>query len=129
MVGAIEKKLLAAGFLVHSPLTGAEGRRLIRDLRPDIIVMTIHLPDDDGFDICRDVRRESQVPIIMLTGRAEEVDRIVGLELGADDYITKPFSLGELVARIKAVLRRASMPPYRPRRTPANSKAWEDTSA
>jgi two-component system response regulator RegX3 len=73
---------------------------------PDLVLLDVMLPDGDGRDLCRDIRKGSDVPIIMLTARGEEVDRIVGLELGADDYVVKPFSAGELVARIRAILRR-----------------------
>jgi len=78
-----------------------------RQEKPDLIVLDLNLPGMDGLDVCRALRRESSVPIIMLTARAEEMDRLVGLELGADDYIVKPFSPRELVARVRAVLRRA----------------------
>jgi two-component system alkaline phosphatase synthesis response regulator PhoP len=77
-----------------------------RHERPDLIVLDLNLPGMDGLDVCRALRRESDVPIIMLTARIEETDRLIGLELGADDYITKPFSPRELVARVRAVLRR-----------------------
>ena len=73
---------------------------------PDLILLDVMLPDGDGRDLCREIRKESDVPIIMLTARGEEVDRIVGLELGADDYVVKPFSAGELVARMRAIMRR-----------------------
>jgi DNA-binding response OmpR family regulator len=76
---------------------------------PDLILLDVMLPDGDGRDLCRDLRRASDVPIIMLTARGEDVDRIVGLELGADDYVVKPFSVGELVARIRAILRRGRL--------------------
>ena len=79
------------------------------------------LPDGSGFDVCRELRRDSQVPIIMLTARGEEADRVVGLELGADDYVVKPFSGREVVARIRAVLRRADAP--EPRRRAARSRS------
>jgi DNA-binding response OmpR family regulator len=111
LVGAIAKKMETAGFKVTTATTGGECRRLIKGGSPDLVILDLGLPDDDGTDICRDIRRESRVPIIMLTARAEETDRIVGLELGADDYITKPFSLSELVARAKAVLRRSEPAP------------------
>lgn len=106
LVGAIQKKFETAGFDVGVATTGAVGRQLIERDKPDLVVLDLALPDDDGTDICRDTRASSGIPIIMLTGRAEETDRIVGLELGADDYVTKPFSLSELVARARAVLRR-----------------------
>lgn len=95
------------GFEVAVALNGAEARALLERRDADLILLDVNLPDESGFDIARDVRRVSSVPIIMLTGRKDEVDRIVGLYLGADDYVAKPFSAGELAARIRAVLRRA----------------------
>jgi len=77
---------------------------------PDLVLLDLMLPDGSGFDVCRELRQHSQVPIIMLTARGEEADRVVGLELGADDYVVKPFSGREVVARIRAVLRRAATP-------------------
>ena len=79
-------------------------------LSPDLVILDVMLPRLDGFEVCRLLRRESGVPILMLTARGEEVDRIVGLELGADDYVTKPFSMRELLARVRNLLRRASSP-------------------
>ena len=81
--------------------------QLLRTEKPDLIILDVMLPSANGFEVCRRIRRESEVPIIMLTARAEEADRVVGLELGADDYMTKPFSMRELVARVKTILRRA----------------------
>jgi two-component system alkaline phosphatase synthesis response regulator PhoP len=95
-----------SGFRVMSAEDGASARALARRERPDLIVLDLKLPDMDGLDLCRTLRRESGVPIIMLTARSEETDRLIGLELGADDYITKPFSPRELVARVRTVLRR-----------------------
>lgn len=95
----------------YEVLTATDGRqalRLAQEGRPDLIVLDLMLPEVDGLDVCRELRRSSQVPIIMLTARGEEVDRVVGLELGADDYLCKPFSVRELLARIKAVLRRVA---------------------
>jgi two-component system alkaline phosphatase synthesis response regulator PhoP len=95
----------------YEVLTADNGRdalRLAHDRLPDLVLLDLMLPEVDGLDVCRELRRSSQVPIIMITARAEEVDRVVGLELGADDYVCKPFSVRELLARIKAVLRRAS---------------------
>ncbi len=86
---------------------GAEALTLAREQTPDLIVLDVMLPTLDGFSVCRILRNESDVPIVILTARGNEVDRIVGLELGADDYIVKPFSLGEFLARVRAVLRRA----------------------
>lgn len=86
---------------------GQSGLSMARGEKPDLIVLDLMLPVMDGLDVCRTLRRTSDVPIIMLTARAEEADRLIGLELGADDYITKPFSPRELVARVRALLRRA----------------------
>jgi two-component system response regulator RegX3 len=87
--------------------TAAEGVSLAGELAPDLVLLDVMLPDGSGYDVCRELRRDSDVPIIMLTARGEETDRIVGLEVGADDYVLKPFSARELVARIRAVLRRS----------------------
>src|SRR6266446_6755421 len=81
---------------------------LARGQSPDLIILDVMLPSASGFDICKALRRTSSTPIIMLTARAEETDKVVGLEIGADDYLTKPFSMRELMARVKTVLRRAS---------------------
>lgn len=85
---------------------GQEALRLVRQKSPDLILLDLMIPEMDGLDVCRELRKTSDVPIIMITARGEEIDRVVGLELGADDYVTKPFSVRELMARIKAVLRR-----------------------
>jgi len=95
-----------AGFEVLQAYAGKEGLFAARQERPDLIILDLGLPQMDGLDVARVLRRETQVPIIILTARVEETDRVVGLELGADDYVTKPFSPRELVARVKAVLRR-----------------------
>jgi DNA-binding response OmpR family regulator len=87
--------------------TAAAALRLARSEPPDLVLLDLTLPDGDGRDVCRELRRHSQVPIVMLTARGTETDRVVGLELGADDYVVKPFSVAEVVARIRAVLRRA----------------------
>jgi len=102
--------LIAAGFDVITASDGPEGLAAARHDRPDLIVLDLMLPGMDGLDVCREMRRESSTPIIMLTARVEESDKLVGLELGADDYLTKPFSPRELVARVRTVLRRASGP-------------------
>lgn len=94
------------GFQVESAHDGQIALSAARQTKPDLIVLDLNLPGMDGLDVCRALRRESSVPIIMLTARAEEMDRLIGLELGADDYIVKPFSPRELVARVRAVLRR-----------------------
>src|SRR4051812_2499000 len=96
-----------AGFRVTSSGDGREGLAQFRHEPFDLVVLDVMLPSLDGFEVCREIRRESQAPIVMLTARSELHDVVVGLELGADDYVTKPFELPELVARVKAVLRRA----------------------
>src|SRR5574342_880532 len=85
---------------------GREALRLAGQAPPDLILLDLMIPEVDGLDVCRELRRTSNVPIIMITARGEEVDRVVGLEIGADDYMSKPFSVRELMARVKAVLRR-----------------------
>ena len=100
--------LTAAGFAVITAGDGTTGLALARKEHPDLIVLDGMLPQMDGLDVTRELRRESSVPIVMLTARVEESDKLVGLELGADDYITKPFSPRELVARVRTVLRRAA---------------------
>lgn len=94
------------GYRVDSAFDGATALEMIRDDEPSLVVLDIMLPKMDGFEVCRQVRATSEVPIIMLTARDEDIDKIVGLELGADDYLTKPFNPRELVARVKAILRR-----------------------
>jgi two-component system alkaline phosphatase synthesis response regulator PhoP len=94
------------GFQVLTAADGVTALATARHERPDLVVLDLNLPGMDGLDVCRALRRESAVPIIMLTARVEESDRLIGLELGADDYISKPFSPRELVARVRAVLRR-----------------------
>jgi DNA-binding response OmpR family regulator len=94
------------GHKVIAASTGNEGLRLAQEARPDLVVLDLMLPGIDGLEICRRLRQESSVPIVMLTARVEEEDRLAGLDLGADDYITKPFSPRELAARVRAVLRR-----------------------
>ena len=95
-----------SGFRVVTAADGKMALTVARHERPDLIVLDLNLPSMDGLDVCRALRRESDVPIILLTARVEETDRLIGLELGADAYITKPFSPRELVARVRAVLRR-----------------------
>ena len=102
------------GFRVLSTGDGQAALAMARREQPDLVVLDLNLPGMDGLDVCRALRRESGVPIIMLTARVEESDRLIGLELGADDYIPKPFSPKELVARVRAVLRRAKGEVYQP---------------
>jgi two-component system alkaline phosphatase synthesis response regulator PhoP/two-component system response regulator ResD len=94
------------GFTVEEALDGAQALRKIQSLNPALVVLDLMLPEVDGWEVCRRTRVDSDVPIIMLTARSDDVDKIVGLELGADDYLTKPFNPRELVARVKAILRR-----------------------
>ena len=101
------------GYRVEAAMDGQKALEKIDSLDPALVILDIMLPEVDGFDVCRRVRAESDVPIIMLTARDDDVDKIVGLELGADDYMTKPFNPRELVARVKAILRRADQAPRR----------------
>jgi two-component system, OmpR family, response regulator RegX3 len=99
--------LAREGFDAHPARTAAEALELAPRLDPDLVLLDVMLPDGSGFDVLRALRSESRVPVVMLTARGDEADRIVGLELGADDYVVKPFSAREVAARIRAVLRRA----------------------
>lgn len=99
--------LTSDGFEVAEADSGSDGLRLFREKTPDLVLLDVVMPGTDGFEVLRVIRAESDVPVIMLTARAEEVDRVVGLTVGADDYVTKPFSPRELSARIRAVLRRS----------------------
>jgi DNA-binding response OmpR family regulator len=101
------------GYRVEDAMDGQQALEKIDSLEPALVILDIMLPEVDGFEVCRRVRAESDVPIIMLTARDDDVDKIVGLELGADDYVTKPFNPRELVARVKAILRRAEGAPRR----------------
>lgn len=96
------------GFDTSVAASAAAALELAKQVRPDLVLLDVMLPDGSGFDVARELRRDSRVPIIMLTARGEEADRVAGLELGADDYVVKPFSARELVARVRAVLRRAA---------------------
>jgi len=106
MVRFIRMNLEHDGFLVSEAFNGKQAISRMRDVNPDLILLDIMMPDVDGFDVLETLREISNVPVIMLTAKGEEDDRVRGLELGADDYVTKPFSPRELVSRIKAVLRR-----------------------
>jgi DNA-binding response OmpR family regulator len=102
----IELYLRGAGFRVLQAASGERGLQLIEQHRPAMVLLDIGLPDIDGFEVCRRIRSTNNLPVLFLTARDGEVDRVLGLELGADDYVTKPFSPRELVARVKAILRR-----------------------
>ena len=104
----LELYLSGQGYLVDTESSGSKAAERVREGRPDLLVLDLMLPEQSGFDVLKQVRAFSQVPVIILTARDAEHDKILGLELGADDYMTKPFSPGELVARARAVLRRAS---------------------
>ncbi len=106
IVRALRLYLDQAGYSTAAVYDGAQAIPAFRQEKPDLILLDLNLPNRDGVDICRAIRRDSAVPIIMLTARSDEMDRLVGLELGADDYIVKPFSPREVVARVRAVLRR-----------------------
>jgi DNA-binding response OmpR family regulator len=114
----LKYNLSSAGFSVQEASDGASGLRTARTARPDLILLDLMLPGMSGFDFARALRKTSRVPIIMITAKDAEVDKIVGLELGADDYITKPFSVREVLARVHAVLRRASPDANEPRSIP-----------
>ena len=103
----LQEYLVRAGFDVLVAANGTDMYQHLQNEYPDLIILDIMMPGDDGFQLCQQVRRNSQIPIIMLTAASDEADRVIGLELGADDYIAKPFSPRELLARIKALLRRA----------------------
>jgi DNA-binding response OmpR family regulator len=99
--------LAEEGFQVHTATDAATAESLCEEISPDLVILDVMLPGKSGLDLARDLRAHSDVPIVMLSARADEVDRILGLEFGADDYVTKPFSPRELVSRVKAILRRA----------------------
>ncbi len=100
--------LTREGFETQTACDGGEGLRMALEGEPDLILLDVMLPVKDGFEVCKQVRAQSDVPIIMLTAREEEADKVTGLELGADDYVTKPFSMRELIARVRANMRRTA---------------------
>lgn len=108
IVEILKFNLTKSGYRVLTALDGEEGYRLALSEKPDLILLDVMLPKMDGFEVCKKVREKQSTPIIMLTARDEEVDKVLGLELGADDYCTKPFSVRELMARVKANIRRTS---------------------
>jgi DNA-binding response OmpR family regulator len=97
-----------AGYAVRTAATGGEALRQVASERPELVVLDLMLPDLDGIEVCKRIRQDSDLPILMLTARDEDVDKIIGLEVGADDYLTKPFNPRELVARVRSILRRAA---------------------
>ena len=109
LIDVLKYNFSKEGYRVVTAIDGLQGLEVARAEKPDIIILDIMLPKLDGLEVCRILRKEMTTPILMLTAKVEEIDKVVGLELGADDYITKPFSLRELLARIRAMLRRAEM--------------------
>ena len=107
LAAMVSDYLTAAGFVVERRFTGREGLAALDGAAFDAVILDVMLPDIDGFEVCRQIRARSDVPVLMLTARGEDTDRIVGLEIGADDYLAKPFSPRELQARIRAILRRS----------------------
>lgn len=97
------------GYIVEIAGDGNKGLELARSSKPDLIILDVMLPGMDGFEVCRTLRHETNIPVLMLTARDDEIDRVVGLEVGADDYLVKPFSMRELIARVKALLRRVRL--------------------
>ena len=106
---AIKYSLTSEGFDVYGAEDGEKGLEMARELVPDLVLLDVMLPKIDGFEVCRMLRKEMDLPVFMLSAKAEEIDRVVGLEIGADDYITKPFSMRELVVRVRNSLRRRSL--------------------
>jgi len=106
---AVAHTLTREGFETRVASDGEAGLRLVESFKPNLLLLDLMLPGIGGLEVCRRLRRTSNTPVIMLTAKAEEVDRVVGLEIGADDYVTKPFSMRELVARVRAALRRQAM--------------------
>ncbi|OJU65210.1 MAG: DNA-binding response regulator [Armatimonadetes bacterium 55-13] len=132
----VETKFRKEGFSTFTADSAEEGMRLFRRIKPDLVILDIMLPQRSGYDFCRAVRRDSQTPIIFISAKADEADRIKGLELGADDYVVKPFNLSELSARVKAILRRATGEPVKEviergniRIDPRSHEAWLDGKA
>ena len=109
LLETLEYNLARQGYQVHTAADGVTALDVARRQRPDLIVLDVMQPGLDGLEVCRILRQEINIPILMLTARADEVDKVVGLEVGADDYLTKPFSMRELLARIKALLRRVRL--------------------
>src|ERR1700735_1750201 len=122
-VEALVVGLKREGFLVKVATDGAEALEMFDQVHPDLVLLDVWLPRMSGIDVCREIRTRSRVPIIMVTAKSSEIDTVVGLEVGADDYVTKPYRLRELVARMRAVLRRA---PHGDPRAEAVASAGEE---
>ncbi len=106
----LEEYAKKEGFDPRSAFDGLEALELFREIQPDIVLLDVMMPKMDGFEVCREIRRDSNVPVIMITARGEDFEKIMGLDIGADDYIVKPFSPAEVMARVRAVMRRLSKP-------------------
>lgn len=109
LVDVLQYNLTREGYDVLTASDGVKGLETARSNKPDLVILDVMLPKMDGYEVCRILRKETIVPILMLTAKTEETDRVVGLEVGADDYVTKPFSMRELMARVRAMLRRTEM--------------------
>ncbi|MGA7985875.1 MAG: response regulator [Burkholderiales bacterium] len=129
--GLLAEYLARQGFKVSLARDGREMRRMIDESRPDIVVLDVMLPGEDGLALCRDLRARSNLPVIMLTARGDELDRIIGIEMGADDYLPKPFNPRELLARMNSILRRSrALPASRGEGKRLRFAGWTlDTSA
>ena len=108
---AVKYSLTQEGYDVFTSIDGEQGLEKAQEIRPDLVLLDIMLPNMDGFEVCRFLRKSMDMPDFMISAKTEEIDRVVGLEIGADDYLTKPFSMRELVARVRNVLRRAALNP------------------
>jgi DNA-binding response OmpR family regulator len=129
LVDTIRYNLRREGYDVQAAHDGNEALRLARATTPDLVLLDLMLPGLDGLEVCRQLRRDSTVPILMLTAKDDEIDKIVGLEVGADDYMTKPFSMRELLARVRAMLRRSRMQQQAPAEDGAQSVQSGDLEA
>jgi len=109
LLDVVRYNLTKEGYDVHTARDGQTAVTVAREQKPDLMILDIMLPELDGLEVCRILRKETNMPILMLTAKADEIDKVVGLEVGADDYVSKPFSLRELLARVKAMLRRSEM--------------------
>jgi DNA-binding response OmpR family regulator len=133
IVETVEAKFRREGYTTFTADSAEEGMRLFRRVKPDLIILDIMLPQRSGLDLCRAIRKDASTPIIFISARADEADRVKGLEIGADDYVVKPFNLSELAARVKAILRRSTGEPVREliergnlRIDPRSHEAWLD---
>ena len=108
---AVKYSLTQEGYDVFTSIDGEQGLEKAQEIRPDLVLLDIMLPKMDGFEVCRILRKNLDMPVFMISAKTEEIDRVVGLEIGADDYLTKPFSMRELIARVRNVLRRAALNP------------------